>query len=73
MLKSLRETVIPDDLSWELILVDNNSDDDTRLVFEEVEKHYELKIRYLFEEKRGISCPQPRDKGSKGRNYRIYR
>jgi len=55
MLKSLRETVIPDNLSWEFILVDNNSDDDTRLVFEEVEKHYEPKIRYLFEEKRGIS------------------
>ena len=55
MLKSLREAVIPDDSSWEFILVDNNSDDDTRFVFEEVEKHNESKIRYVFEEKRGIS------------------
>jgi GT2 family glycosyltransferase len=55
MLKSLREAVIPDDLSWEFILVDNNSDDNTRHVFEEVEKHYESKIRYVFEEKSGIS------------------
>jgi glycosyltransferase involved in cell wall biosynthesis len=47
--------VIPDDLPWECILVDNNSDDSTRSVFEEVEKHYESKIRYVFEEKRGLS------------------
>jgi glycosyltransferase involved in cell wall biosynthesis len=47
--------MVPDDSSWEVILVDNNSDDDTRLVFEEFEKHYESKIRYIFEEKRGIS------------------
>jgi glucosyl-dolichyl phosphate glucuronosyltransferase len=55
MLTSLRKVVIPDHLSWEFILVDNNSADDTRFVFEEVEKHYESKIRYVFEEKRGIS------------------
>ena len=55
MLKSLREAVIPDHLSCEFIVVDNNSDDDTRLVFKEIEKHYESKIRYVFEDKRGIS------------------
>jgi GT2 family glycosyltransferase len=47
--------MVPDDSSWEVILVDNNSDDDTRSVFEEVEKLYESKIRYVFEEKRGLS------------------
>jgi len=52
MLKSLREAMVHDDSSWEVILVDNNSDDDTRFVFEEVEKHYESRIRYVFEEKR---------------------
>ena len=55
MLKSLREVIVPDDSSCEVILVDNNSDDDTRFVFKEFEKHYELKIKYVFEEKRGIS------------------
>jgi len=55
MLKSLRDAMPPDDSSCEVILVDNNSNDDTRFVFEEVEKHYESKIRYVFEEKRGIS------------------
>jgi len=55
LLNSLREAVIPDHLSYEFIVVDNNSDDDTRLVFDEIEKHYESKLRYAFEDKRGIS------------------
>ena len=55
MLKSLREAVIPDHLSCEFIVVDNNSDDDTRLVFEEIEKNFETKIKYVFEDKQGIS------------------
>jgi glucosyl-dolichyl phosphate glucuronosyltransferase len=55
MLKSLQESVIPSRLSWELVLVDNNSDDDTRSVFEEIEKQYGSRIRYVFEEKRGIA------------------
>jgi len=55
MLKSLQEMVIPDHLSCEVIVVDNNSDDDTRLVFEEIQKHFKLKIRYVFEDKKGLS------------------
>ena len=55
MLNSLREAVIPDHLSCEFIVVDNNSDDDTRLVFDEIYKHYESKLRYVFEGNRGIS------------------
>lgn len=55
MLNSLREATIPDNLSCEYIVVDNNSDDDTRLVFEEIEKNYESTIKYVFEDKRGIS------------------
>ena len=55
MLKSLRDVVIPDHLSCEVIIVDNNSTDDTRLVFEEIEKCFESKIRYVFENKTGLS------------------
>ncbi len=55
MLKSLQEVVIPPHLSWELVLVDNNSDDGTRSVVEEIEKQHGSKIRYVFEEKRGIA------------------
>ncbi len=55
MLNSLREAAIPDHLSCEFIVVDNNSDDDTRLVFEKIENHHESIIRYVFEDKRGLS------------------
>lgn len=55
MLKSLQEIVIPDHLSCEVIVVDNNSDDDTRLVFEEIEKDFESRIRYVLEDKKGLS------------------
>jgi glucosyl-dolichyl phosphate glucuronosyltransferase len=55
VLNSLREALIPDHLSCEFIVVDNNSDDDTRFVCEDIEKHYESRIRYVFEDKRGVS------------------
>jgi len=55
MLKSLQEIVIPDHLSCEVIVVDNNSDDDTRLVFEEIAKDFEPRIRYVLEDKQGLS------------------
>ncbi len=55
MLKSLQEIVIPDHLSCEVIVVDNNSDDDTRLVFEEIAKDFESRIRYVLEDKKGLS------------------
>jgi len=55
VLNSLREAVVPDHLSCEFIVVDNNSDDDTRLVFDEIDQHYESKLRYVFEDNRGIS------------------
>jgi glucosyl-dolichyl phosphate glucuronosyltransferase len=55
MLNSLREAVVPDKLSCEFIVIDNNSDDNTRFVIEEIEKNNDLKLRYVFEEKRGLS------------------
>ena len=55
MLKSLQEIVIPDHLSCEVIVVDNNSNDDTRLVFEEVGKDFGSKIRYVLEDMKGLS------------------
>jgi GT2 family glycosyltransferase len=44
-------------------VVDNNSDDDTRLVFEEIKKYYESAIRYVFEDKRGLSHARNRGVG----------
>ena len=60
MLNSLQDAVVPDHLLCEFIVVDNNSHDDTRLVFKEAEKHYKSKIRYVFEDKRGISYARNR-------------
>lgn len=45
--------VTPTDLEWELILVDNNSTDDTRQVAEQFVGR--LPIRYVFEPKQGLS------------------
>ena len=60
MLNSLREAVIPDDLSCEFIVVDNNSDDQTRLVLKEFNKYCESTLRYVFEPKNGLSYARNR-------------
>lgn len=52
-LNSLVRLDIPRDLSWEVIVVDNNSTDDTKSVVESFRGP--LKIDYLFEEKTGQS------------------
>ena len=53
-LNSLKEMSAPKG-SWELILVDNNSKDSTQSVIEECEKHRDLNVKYIFEEKQGLS------------------
>jgi len=44
-----------DDITWELILVDNNSTDDTRAVVEKYANESALNIRYSFEAQQGLS------------------
>ncbi len=46
---------VPASLSWELIVVDNNSNDDTRAVIREFTKTSALKLRYIFEAQPGLS------------------
>jgi GT2 family glycosyltransferase len=60
MLNSLREALIPDGLACEFIVVDNNSDDDTRLVFEEIEQRCNSPIKYVFVNKSGLSYARNR-------------
>jgi glycosyltransferase involved in cell wall biosynthesis len=44
-------------LGWEVLLVDNNSTDDTRRVFEALEARYPtLVLRYAFEPEQGLSA-----------------
>jgi glycosyltransferase involved in cell wall biosynthesis len=54
-LKSLIEMSAPEGCSWELILVDNNSKDNTKAVIEEFEKDCKLNVKYIFEGKQGLS------------------
>jgi glycosyltransferase involved in cell wall biosynthesis len=54
-LASLAEMEVPSNLSWELIVVDNNSADDTRAVIEEIGWTSGLKVQYVFEGKQGLS------------------
>jgi glucosyl-dolichyl phosphate glucuronosyltransferase len=53
-LESLRQMSLPPDLKWELIVVDNNSTDDTRAVVTEFARTSGLKVRYVFEPKQGL-------------------
>ena len=54
-LESIGGACIPERLEWELIIVDNNSDDDTRAVVESYQQNSSLPIVYLKEKKQGLS------------------
>lgn len=43
------------DIQWELIVVDNNSNDETKAVIEELQNRTSLPLRYSFEAKQGLS------------------
>jgi glycosyltransferase involved in cell wall biosynthesis len=54
-LDSIKNMSIPNDLSWEILMVDNNSSDNTKKVIEEFRIKSGLNVVYVFEEKRGLS------------------
>ncbi len=60
--QSLRKTLgsivaedLPQSVGWEIVVVDNNSSDETRQVVEELRCRYPQRIRYVFEPKQGVS------------------
>jgi glycosyltransferase involved in cell wall biosynthesis len=55
VLKSLSEQVVPESLKWEIIVVDNNSTDDTFKVVEDFDRSSSIPIKYVKEEKQGLS------------------
>jgi glycosyltransferase involved in cell wall biosynthesis len=52
-LQSLLDARLPDGVSWQVVLVDNNSTDNTKAIIESFES--ELPIDYVFEAKQGHS------------------
>ena len=67
-LDSIREMAMPIGLEWELIVVDNNSKDDTNKVVEEYQRKCEFSVRYIKEEQQGLSFARNRGvKETKGK------
>jgi glycosyltransferase involved in cell wall biosynthesis len=54
-IESLAAQTLPQSIGWEILVVDNNSNDKTREVVEELQHEYPERIRYLFEPHQGIS------------------
>jgi glucosyl-dolichyl phosphate glucuronosyltransferase len=54
-LDSLLAQRVPEAVSWEIVVVDNNSKDATRNVVEEYKRRQPSIVRYLFESRQGIS------------------
>ncbi|MGH7380655.1 MAG: glycosyltransferase family 2 protein [Candidatus Methylomirabilales bacterium] len=55
LLQSLGEIVIPPDTEWEILVVDNNSSDETAAVTEGFIGKGMLPLSYVFESKQGLS------------------
>ena len=54
-LRSLDVQVTPPDLTWEVVVVDNNSADATRTVVDAFAATARIRVRYLFEPRQGLS------------------
>ncbi len=54
-LESLAATQVPESVNWQVLVVDNNSHDQTRAVVEDYCRRYPERFRYLFEPKQGKS------------------
>jgi glycosyltransferase involved in cell wall biosynthesis len=54
-LSSVAESVLPESVGWEVLVVDNNSKDQTREVVEGFCRRYPGRFRYVFEVKQGKS------------------
>jgi glycosyltransferase involved in cell wall biosynthesis len=52
--------VAPEDGSWELVLVDNNSKDETKIIAQKFKEESGLNVKYVFETKQGLSYARNR-------------
>ncbi len=54
-LESLAVSEVPEEIGWEILVVDNNSSDQTREVVEDFSRRYPGRFRYIFEPHPGKS------------------
>jgi glucosyl-dolichyl phosphate glucuronosyltransferase len=54
-IESVVAQILPQSLGWEILVVDNNSTDQTRQVVEDLQRRHPERIRYIFEPQQGIS------------------
>lgn len=54
-LESILRQTLPETVEWEVLVVDNNSKDETRKVVEEFQMKYPGRFRYVFEGHQGVS------------------
>lgn len=54
-LESIVEQTLPSSVRWEILVVDNNSKDETPQVVEDFRSRYPERVRYLLEPKQGVS------------------
>src|SRR6267143_2548611 len=54
-IESIAAQTLSQSLGWEILVVDNNSTDQTRQVVEDFRRHYPERLRYLFEPQQGVS------------------
>jgi glycosyltransferase involved in cell wall biosynthesis len=55
LLEGFSKQVLPQTFKWEIIVVDNNSTDDTKRVSEQINNSLHLPLRFLFEPRQGKS------------------
>ncbi len=60
VLESLAFQVMPDTITWEIVVIDNNSTDETREVVEEAARKWPGRFRYIFEHRQGLSFARNR-------------
>ena len=53
-LESIAAQVLPESVEWEVLVVDNNSRDQTREVVEEFRRQHASHLRYVFEPQQGL-------------------